>query len=92
MEGNYSNLENQSVDQFLSRLTRILENYLIELESVDVIKEETVTKYRVHVKSGHNNDIIRKLRYDIASGLGLKSIKVIITPDYAELDISNDNH
>lgn len=72
-----------------SRLIRLLKNYQIEVESIDSVREDSITRFRLRLKPDQNHDIIRKLKCDIATSLGLKRVDVNITQDYAELVIPN---
>ncbi len=72
-----------------SRLNRLLRNYQIEVESIDSIREDSITRFRLHLAPEQNHDIIRKLKCDIATSLGLRRVDVNITQDYAELVIPN---
>lgn len=70
-------------------MIRLLKNYQIEVESIDSVREDSITRFRLRLKPDQNHDIIRKLKCDIATSLGLKRVDVNITQDYAELVIPN---
>ena len=86
-----SDISNQlkSCNHIQGKLVNVLRNYQIEVKSIDSVKEESLTRFRLHLMPGQDNDIIRKMRCDIAISLGLKRIDVNITQEYAELVIPN---
>ena len=79
----------KSYNHIQGKLVKVLRNYQIEVKSIDPIREESFTRFRLHLMPGQDNGIIQKLRCDIATSLGLKRIDVNITQEYAELVIPN---
>lgn len=78
-----------TIDKIRDKLIKALKSFHIDVVSFESIREKSHTRFRLHLKPGQDNDIIRKLRCDIAASLGLKSIDVNITHEYAELAIPN---
>jgi len=55
-------MDSQNNGQIVSRLTRALENYLIELESIVPVRGDSRTKYRLYLKDSRDYDLIRSLK------------------------------